>query len=51
MNLITQLTIFVLILALLKFAFGMPISIVGSVGLTLLLTGVFTLISRIRGEG
>ncbi len=49
MNLFTQLAIFVLILAALKFVFGMPISIVGSVGLTLLITGIFAMVNS-RGR-
>lgn len=38
--------IFVLILAVLKFVFGLPISILGSLGLTLLITGIFALMRR-----
>jgi len=41
---IRDLLIFVLILAVLKFVFGMPISIVGSIGLTILITGIFALL-------
>jgi len=41
---IRDLLIFVLILAVLKFVFGLPISIVGSIGLTLLITGIFALL-------
>ena len=38
--------IFVLILAVLKFVFGLPISILGSLGLTLLITGIFAVLRR-----
>lgn len=41
-----DLLIFVLILAALKFVFGLPISIVGSLGLTLLVTGVMALLRK-----
>ena len=41
---IRDLLIFVLILAVLKFVFGLPISIVGSIGLTILITGIFALL-------
>jgi hypothetical protein len=41
---IRDLFIFVLILAVLKFVFGLPISIVGSIGLTLLIAGIFALL-------
>ena len=38
--------IFILVLVVLKFFFGWPISIGGSVVLTLILSGIFTLIRR-----
>ena len=45
---IRDLLIFIVILAVLKYAFGLPISIAGSIGLTLLITGVMALF---RGVG
>ncbi|MGI9643291.1 MAG: hypothetical protein ACR2N9_10955 [Acidimicrobiia bacterium] len=41
-----SLAIFVLVLAVLKFFFGWNISIIGSVVLTVILSGVFALINR-----
>lgn len=46
MNTITQIFLFVTVLAVLKFVFGLPISILGSLGLTILLTLVFSAFSR-----
>lgn len=41
-----HLAVFVLILVVLKFFFGWPISIIGSVVLTLILSGVSAMINR-----
>ena len=43
---IGSLLVFVLVLAVLKFFFGWNISIVGSVVLTVILSGVFALLNR-----
>lgn len=45
MNAITQLVVFIAILVVLKFLFGVPISIVGSLLLTVLVTLIFAGIS------
>jgi len=42
----THLAVFILVLAVMKFFFGWPISIVGSVVLTLVFSGVSALINR-----
>ena len=41
-----SLAVFVVILVILKFFFGFPISIGGSLVLTVVISGVFTLINR-----
>lgn len=41
-----SLVVFVLVLAALKIVFGWPISIGGSLGLTIVLSGVFALFNR-----
>ena len=41
-----SLAVFVVILVILKFFFGFPISIGGSLVLTVIISGVFTLINR-----
>jgi hypothetical protein len=46
MRWLAHLAVFVLILVVLKFFFGWPISIIGSVVLTLILSGVSAVISR-----
>lgn len=46
MRWLANLAIFVLVLAVLKFFFGWPISIVGSVVLTIILSVVFALFNR-----
>jgi hypothetical protein len=46
MRWLTNLAIFVLVLAILKFLFGWPISIIGSVVLAIILTAIFALIDR-----
>ena len=43
-----SLAIFVIVLIVLKFVFGWPISILGSVVITVILTGIFSLIGRAR---
>lgn len=40
---IRDLIIFIAILAVLKFVFGLPISILGSIGLTILITGLMAI--------
>lgn len=45
MNAVTQLVVFIAILVVLKFLFGVPISIVGSLLLTVLVTLIFAGIS------
>ena len=46
MSWLAHLAVFVLILVVLKFFFGWPISIIGSVVLTLILSGVSAVINR-----
>ena len=46
MRWLAHLAVFVLILVVLKFFFGWPISIIGSVVLTLILSGVSAAINR-----
>ena len=46
MRWLAHLAVFVLILVVLKFFFGWPISIIGSVVLTLVLSGVSAVINR-----
>jgi hypothetical protein len=46
MRWLAHLAVFVLILVVLKFFFGWPISIIGSVVLTLILSGVSAVINR-----
>ena len=46
MRWLAHLGVFVLILVVLKFFFGWPISIIGSVVLTLILSGVSAVINR-----
>ena len=41
-----SLAVFVIILVILKFFFGFPISIGGSLVLTVVISGIFTLINR-----
>ena len=46
MRWLAHLAVFVLVLVVLKFFFGWPISIIGSVVLTLILSGVSAMINR-----
>jgi len=41
-----SLLVFILVLAVMKFFFGWPISIGGSIVLSLIMTGVFALVGR-----
>lgn len=43
---LAHLAVFILVLAVLKFFFGWPISIIGSVVLTILLSVVFSVLNR-----
>ena len=43
---LVQLGVFVLVLAVLKFFFGWPISIIGSVVITIVLNLIFSLLNR-----
>ena len=46
MRWLAHLAVFVLVLVVLKFFFGWPISIIGSVVLTLILSGISALLTR-----
>ena len=48
MHWLGSLAIFILVLIVLKFVFGWPISIAGSVVITVILTLVFNLVNRAR---